>query len=195
MDEQQQNDGQDRIRTLYHQVQCFYESHTILSFLLVAFATLALDYATGKNIQFPIFYALPVGILAWNSYSKGAYIAAIFLPLIRVWFNFVWNDNESITHALVNALINMAALVLYSYLFCILSEQAKMLAKRVRVLEGILPTCDICKKIRNEQGEYEPAEKYISEHTEAQFSHGICPECAKEFYPQYIRQKMKAKTL
>jgi hypothetical protein len=47
----------------------------------------------------------------------------------------------------------------------------------IRVLRGILPTCSYCKKIKNEDGSWMQMESYIDNHSEAQFSHGICPDC------------------
>jgi phosphoserine phosphatase RsbU/P len=51
---------------------------------------------------------------------------------------------------------------------------------RVKRLEGIIPICMYCKKIRDDQNSWNQLEKYISDHSEAMFSHGICPECHKE---------------
>jgi|GEM_PF-5934259 len=51
---------------------------------------------------------------------------------------------------------------------------------KVRQLEGILPICMYCKRIRDDKQSWNQLEKYISEHSEAQFSHGICPECAAQ---------------
>jgi hypothetical protein len=51
-------------------------------------------------------------------------------------------------------------------------------------LKGILPICAHCKKIRDDAGYWHPVEEYIRGHSEAQFSHGICPNCAREFYPE-----------
>jgi DNA-binding response OmpR family regulator len=48
---------------------------------------------------------------------------------------------------------------------------------QVRTLSGLLPICSYCKRIRNDKDYWEQLEGYISEHTEAQFSHGVCPEC------------------
>ncbi len=48
---------------------------------------------------------------------------------------------------------------------------------QVRSLEGILPICGSCKKVRNDQGAWSEIEQYVSAHTEAEFSHGYCPEC------------------
>ncbi|NWJ42055.1 MAG: hypothetical protein HXX12_13920 [Geothrix sp.] len=58
----------------------------------------------------------------------------------------------------------------------------------VKNLKGMLPICGHCKKIRDDQGYWNQMETYISEHTEATFSHGVCPDCAKE-----LRQEMQAR--
>ena len=54
----------------------------------------------------------------------------------------------------------------------------------VRTLRGMLPICAACKKIRDDQGYWQVVERYISEHSEAQFSHGLCPDCMKTLYPE-----------
>jgi hypothetical protein len=59
------------------------------------------------------------------------------------------------------------------------------LREKVKTLEGILPICASCKSIRTETGAYEQIEAYVSRHSEAQFSHGICPECMKKLYPEH----------
>jgi DNA-binding response OmpR family regulator len=51
---------------------------------------------------------------------------------------------------------------------------------RVKQLEGIIPICAYCKKIRDDQDDWNQLEQYISDHSEARFSHGICPHCAEE---------------
>jgi PAS domain S-box-containing protein len=55
----------------------------------------------------------------------------------------------------------------------------------VKTLSGLVPICSNCKKIRSEQGEWTMVEEYLTKHTGAKFSHGICPDCLKRFYPDY----------
>jgi PAS domain S-box-containing protein len=55
---------------------------------------------------------------------------------------------------------------------------------QIKVLSGILPICSSCKKIRDDKGHWDQIEAYIKEHSEADFSHGICPDCAKKLYPE-----------
>jgi PAS domain S-box-containing protein len=60
---------------------------------------------------------------------------------------------------------------------------------QVRTLSGLLPICASCKRIRNEEGNWEQMEAYIRDRSEAKFSHGICPECAKKLYADQSRKK------
>ncbi len=55
----------------------------------------------------------------------------------------------------------------------------------IRTLQGILPICSFCKKIRDDQGYWRQVEVYVRDHSNADFSHGICPDCRKQHYPDY----------
>jgi methyl-accepting chemotaxis protein len=59
----------------------------------------------------------------------------------------------------------------------------------VRTLSGLLPICCSCKKIRDDTGYWKQIETYVSEHSHAEFTHGICPECAKKLYPDYFYEE------
>ena len=80
-------------------------------------------------------------------------------------------------------------------------ELLRMLSQRIRAIEktivdaidGLLPICAHCKKIREDDGSWVSIEKYITEHSEAEFSHGLCPDCVKELYPQYAERLSKEK--
>ena len=63
-------------------------------------------------------------------------------------------------------------------------EQQEAL-NNIKTLEGLIPICSICKKIRDDTGYWNQIEAYIQAHTEANFSHGICPGCAKKHYPDF----------
>jgi phosphoserine phosphatase RsbU/P len=66
-----------------------------------------------------------------------------------------------------------------------LAERIKELQEamaQINTLQGILPICSFCHKIRNDQESWEMLEQYISEHSDAKFSHGICPECLEKNY-------------
>jgi len=57
-------------------------------------------------------------------------------------------------------------------------------AKEIKTLRGIIPICSYCKKIRDDKGYWNQIESYIQQNSEAQFSHGLCQECAKKLYPE-----------
>ena len=59
---------------------------------------------------------------------------------------------------------------------------------QVKTLSGLLPICSSCKRIRNEKGVWEHVEMYIRDRSEADFTHGICPECAQKLYPDYYKK-------
>jgi PAS domain S-box-containing protein len=58
---------------------------------------------------------------------------------------------------------------------------------KIKVLRGIIPICASCKKIRDDKGYWNQIESYIRDHSEAEFSHGICPDCAKKLYPEFYK--------
>jgi phosphoserine phosphatase RsbU/P len=57
--------------------------------------------------------------------------------------------------------------------------------ERIQTLEGILPICSYCNKIRDEKGNWKQLEAYISNHSSAEFSHGICPTCMQRYHPDF----------
>jgi PAS domain S-box-containing protein len=61
--------------------------------------------------------------------------------------------------------------------------------KQVKTLSGLLPICASCKRIKDEKGNWNPIEVYIRDRSDAQFSHGICPDCARRLYPHYWEDK------
>jgi hypothetical protein len=158
-------------------------------YITIALVVLVVDFYTGKHIRFPILYIIPVSIAAWYNHKTMAYSLAVFLSLARFGFHVPWQETDSLFSAGINTGVRISALVLYAYLADRTSWQTRELKKRVKLLEGILPICASCKKIRNEQGKYEKMETYISDHSEAEFSHGICPECAQELYPEFAKKE------
>jgi PAS domain S-box-containing protein len=64
-----------------------------------------------------------------------------------------------------------------------LIEALQKALSEVKTLRGFLPICSYCKKIRDDKGYWSQIESYIHKHSDAEFSHGICPECVKKYYP------------
>ncbi|MBT3289588.1 MAG: response regulator transcription factor [Victivallales bacterium] len=64
------------------------------------------------------------------------------------------------------------------------AEELRQALDQVKTLRGIVPICANCKKIRDDQGYWNQVEVYVRDHTEARFTHGICPECIEVLYPE-----------
>jgi len=62
--------------------------------------------------------------------------------------------------------------------------QLQQALDNIRRLSGLLPICSSCKKIRDDKGYWQEVELYVRDHSEADFTHGICPECARKLYPE-----------
>ncbi|CAK8724538.1 Signal transduction histidine kinase [Candidatus Electrothrix laxa] len=69
------------------------------------------------------------------------------------------------------------------------TEKLQEAMSQVKILSGFLPICASCKKIRDDKGYWNQIESYIRKHSEAEFSHGICPDCATKIYPELYEKK------
>ena len=70
-----------------------------------------------------------------------------------------------------------------------LIAQLQEALEEVKLLSGLLSICASCKRIMNEREVWEPLESYIQSHSQAKFSHGVCPDCLRKLYPEYYSKK------
>jgi len=71
----------------------------------------------------------------------------------------------------------------------------KRAREEIQTLRGILPVCAHCKKVRENHGEWISLENFICDHTEAELSHGMCPDCVAELYPEIAKRILEKKGL
>ena len=102
--------------------------------------------------------------------------------------------------ALCALMLIMFLILLYRWRVAQLLEREKELQTRVneavaqlKILGGLIPICSNCKKIRDDSGYWNQLEQYLKEHSEAQFTHGICPECYELLYGRYLRDRTAGK--
>ena len=69
-----------------------------------------------------------------------------------------------------------------------LERQVRERTIQIKKLSGLLPICASCKKIRNDRGYWQQVEQYLGEHSDAEFTHSICPECMKKLYPEVAKK-------
>lgn len=152
--------------------------------ILLGAITLAGDYATGPYIRFPVLFILPVILVSWYRNWPFGVGVAILLPTLRLSLEWHWDPTTpwTMTEPIVNALVRIVVLGIIAYMTAMASQEKRALQEEVRTLRGLLPICMVCKKIRDEQGEWQILEAYIMRHSEANFTHGLCPNCMQEHY-------------
>lgn len=94
------------------------------------------------------------------------------------------------TLGLITLLI-IAALSVTTFLLLRLRRGLQEAFAQIRTLKGILPICCSCKKIRDDHGYWQQLEDYLHRHTEADLSHGICPDCARKLYPELNHDRLE----
>ena len=163
--------------------------------LLIGLMVLALDFASPRGIVTPVLYVVVVLLSLWSPDPRLTWIAAIAASILAVLGFFISPLGTELWIAVCNRLIELFAV----WVTAALSLQRKYLMARglaeqrlrlealeqLKVLQGVLPICAGCKKIRDDQGAWNQMEAYIRDHSEAEFSHGLCPECTTRMYPEF----------
>ncbi len=90
-------------------------------------------------------------------------------------------------HLIVGGVTGLVTTVLFG-MMSIYVASLKRAMKEIKSLEGLLPICSACHKIRTPDNHWHFLEKYITERTEAVFTHSLCPECARRLYPDMYKQ-------
>ena len=67
------------------------------------------------------------------------------------------------------------------------TQELERVLGEVKVLRGLIPICAKCKRVRTDTGDWQQLEVYIQDHSEAEFSHGVCQVCMKEVYPDVFK--------
>lgn len=146
---------------------------------------LALDFLSGPYILFPILYVVPILLAAWYRGARWALPLAVAMPLVRLVYDHHWQVPWVDFEAWVNGGIRVAVLSTMAVLTARTAAQTRELAREVRMLEGLLPICSHCKRIRDEDDRWERLEQYITARSEARFSHSICPCCVRQHYTEF----------
>ena len=149
------------------------------------------DWQTGYELNFFVFYFVPVSVAAWFLGFGFSMTLAVLSGL--VWFGadvLSAHAYSSHVYAVWNTTIRLVSFLAIGWSVSRArqaldrerntAETLRRALSEIKVLEAFLPICAQCKKIRNQQGLWQPLEVYIGEHSNTQFSHGYCPECAKK---------------
>ena len=154
----------------------------VLSALLIAFV----DYATGCELGFFLFYL--IAIAAWKLGPASSYLISILGAIF--WFLSDFYSSPpycSVFFAISNGIIRLLAFLTIAYSALKIQfllrehrETSRDGLSQGKMLSGLIPICASCKKIRDDKGNWQRIEEYIEAHTNAEFTHGLCPECVSQ---------------
>jgi K+-sensing histidine kinase KdpD len=154
-----------------------------LALLVVALA----DYLTPPIISWTLLYLLPIFLVSWGAGRMAGLIASIVTATVWLSHDFVVASAGEFWSAAWNNAMKIGVFVTFAIVISRvkydIDEQTRLnndlssALAQVNQLSGLLPICAWCKRIR-EKGGWHQLERYIMDHSEADFSHGICPDCA-----------------
>jgi len=123
--------------------------------------------------------------ILWQVYNQQEILDASIWSSIHFEFGLISEIGQNVIFLMMNSKRAEADFIQSkSKLNSTVDELRKALSE-IKKLQGILPICSHCKKIRDDQGSWQGIEEYVHERSDAQFSHGICPECAIKYYPDF----------
>lgn len=158
--------------------------------VLLALGTAWLDWHMGFGLRIGPLYVVPAGLMAWK---YGPWVGTFSaLVLTAAWHSVeFWNAGALLTAMDTNwnLLVRLATLVSVAlasaWAQASLERQRRLALElreamdKVKTLEGLLPICAWCRKVRDDKGTWEQIEAYIEKNSNATWTHGICPDCRK----------------
>ncbi|HBA88818.1 MAG TPA: hypothetical protein DCZ75_12805 [Geobacter sp.] len=161
-------------------------------------AILYLDLASPLGIAVPILYNAVVLLALRSADRRLIVVVALLASVLTIGPLLHKPPIDEMWKAAANRALALFTVWICCYLGVVrqtmegkrmhaLHEREKAL-EEVRMLRGFLPICASCKRIRDYEGSWTMIEKYISEHSEAEFSHGLCPDCTKRLFPDFPQQ-------
>lgn len=160
----------------------------ILGSLLIDWA----DWATGERYELFVFYLLPIAVATWCGGRAAGITLAIFSA--AAWFqsDFMSQHNFSLPISSWDTVMRLVSFLTVAMTLSwiradllqlqAMNEKITKAMAEIRYLEGILPMCTFCRKIRNDENHWVSLESYIAKHSNAQISHGMCPSCYRKHY-------------
>jgi hypothetical protein len=164
----------------------------LISYGLLACVAIA-DFLTGVRLSVAPLYLVPIGIVSLRASRSAAITISIIAGMTWMFLDFLSPGELTWIEDVWNITMRSGVFILFALTLARIKAdrlretklnsdlQAALL--EVKQLSGLLPICAWCKRIRDDEGEWESIETYISDHSAADFTHGICPDCAQRVHP------------
>lgn len=137
------------------------------------------------------------------------FISSIFVFLLAYRYNILeevvdytrQHENWQLDELVIVAVYLMIAFAVYSFRrrrevqvsrdrLALKNKELQAAFTEIKRLRGMIPICSSCKNIRDDSGYWHEVAAYISDHSDAEFTHSICPDCAQKLYPDFIQDEM-----
>lgn len=161
-----------------------------------------IDLLLPLGVAVGVLYTILVLLSMWSPHRRFIFLVAGIVSVLTVLAFFV-DHGEANWMALSNRVLSLFTIwVAASLSFMHRGDQEKRellilelqdSLEHIRTLRGLLPVCVSCKKVHNGQGYWKSLDAYIAEHSEAQITHGICPDCFSHYYPKAVAREALAK--
>jgi hypothetical protein len=145
--------------------------------IVLAAGVFALDLALPLGAAIGMLYAVPVLVTLWFPRRRYTILAALAATLLILMGFFLSPPGGELWVALFNRTASL--LLIWSTAILVLVQ--KRANEQIRMMQGLLPICAACKKIRDADNQWHSLEAYIEQHSDAHFTHGMCPECAEKW--------------
>jgi MASE6 protein len=167
--------------------------------LLLVLFSYHLAFGRGEGPFYLYFYVFPIAFFFMLDRREGLLwvVGSIILATLILLSQGLFGTNTYGPDIIVPFLVNYCMVCVFS--FGLESSRARFYREllqekeameqasgEIRVLSGLPPICSSCKKVRDDNGYWNQIELYIRDHSEADFSHGLCPGCVKELYPDLV---------
>jgi len=151
-----------------------------------------LNFITGYEISFSIFYLVPTAFALWRIGRSFSFLIAFVSA--TVWLISDIATGHIFSHPVIpiwNAIVRFGFFLVFIFLAdrwkTTYKEQQKLVAELKKALEdiktlsGLIPICAWCKNVRDDAGYWQQVETYVQEHSDASFTHSICPNCMEKW--------------
>ena len=191
-------------RVITTETDIFKISYPVTALVIAGFTGFMLFFVYRPDMVYLIIVLIMFQIMGLLIFIPIRFIMALFSALYAVLVTMVTRVILGTTTANLVGLFFLLALpavigaatairlaILQRRQFALLSQSETMnmelqkALKENKQLSGLLPICASCKKIRDDKGYWNQIESYLRDHSEAEFSHSLCPECARKLYPEF----------
>ncbi len=158
---------------------------TLISASLLSAFIIFIDLITPPQILLSIYFILPIIIVSWYTGLGWALVFSAALPLARFLTSTLIEPIWDVNYSVINFVNRFIVLSMVSFIVTKLSDSIK----QIKILEGLIPICSNCKKIRDDDKKWQTLEIYIAERSNAEFTHSICPECTARLYGNHMKKQ------